>query len=179
MRSITATVRGRTMKTGRASSSEMRVRRTYRGSGRVRTKRTRHGMTGRCTLVLILLLPPHPLRLVRRLPMGVCPPEGDRGQGVAASSPDLRPDLQDVRLVLQFLRRIVIVLLCRGCPLGEGRPATARAGNQPRREAFSRTRRRRYRRGTIGRRRPERGNRREEVPAIPPEGAQIRHPGGS
>ena len=173
MRSITTTVCERTMKTSRTSFSGIRVRRTYGGSSRLRTKRTRHGTTGWCTLVLNLLLLPRPLRLVRRLPMGVCPPEGDRGQGVAASSPDLRPDLQDVRLVLQFLRRIVIVLLCRGRPLGEGRPATARAGNQPRREEFSRTRRRRYRRGTFGRHRRARGNHQEEALVIPPKGADI------
>ena len=167
------------MKTSHASYSGIRVRRTYGGSSRLRTKRTRPGTTGRCTLVLELLLLPRPLRLVRRPPVGANPRGGDSRKGVVGPSLNLRPDLQDVRLVLRLLLRIVIVLLRRGRPLGEGRPATARAGNQPRREEFSRTRRRRYRRGTFGRHRRARGNRQEEVPAIPPGGADIRHPGGS
>ena len=179
MKFITTTVCERTMRTNRTGSSGICVRRTYGGSSRLRTRRTRPGTTGRCTPVLGLLLLPRLLRLVRRPPVGASHRGGDHRKGVAGLSLDLRPDLLDVRLVLRLLRQIVIVLLRRGRPLGEGRLATARAGNQPRREEFSRTRRRRYRRGTIGRRRPERGNRREEVPAIPPEGADIRHPGGS
>ena len=179
MRSITTTVCERTMKTSRTSFSGIRVRRTYGGSSRLRTKRTRPGTTGRCTPVLGLLLLPRLLRLVRRPPVGARPREGDHRKGVAGLSLDLRPDLLDVRLVLRLLRQIVIALLRRGRPLGEGRLATARAGNQPRREEFSRTRRRRYRRGTFGRHRRERGNHQEEFLAITPGGADIRHPGGS
>ena len=167
------------MKTNRTGFSGICVRRTYGGSSRLRTKRTRPGTTGRCTLVLELLLLPRLLRLVRRPAVGARPREGDHRKDVAGLSLGLRQDLLDVRLVLRLLRQIVIALLRRGAPLGEGRLASARAGNQPRRKELSRTRRLRYRRGTIGRRRLERGNHREMGPAIPPEGADIRHPGGS
>ena len=167
------------MRTNRTGSSGICVRRTYDESSRSRTRRTCPGTTGRCILALGLLLLPRLLRLVRRPAAGARPREGDHRKDVAGLSLGLRQDLLDVRLVLRLLRQTVIALLRRGCPLGEGRQATARAGNQPRRKELSRTRRLRCRRGTIGRRRLERGNHRAKGPAIPPEGADIRHPGGS